>query len=380
MSRWPRQILFGDVDAMYASAAVVANPGLAGKLVAVGGPPPRGIITSASYAARRFGVRAAMPTAEAFRLCPDLVLVPMDRPLYERLHERMREVVDRFCPVSAWTSIDEFYADTTDLQARHPEPAALARALKEAILGETGLRCTVAVATGKTVAKVAADAVKPDGLIVVAPGTEAEFLGPQPVRCLPGVGPKTVAVLERLGVRLVGDLLAPRVEPALRRLWGARLAAVQALARGVDLEPVVPDREPKSLGHETTFDRDTGDLTTLERTVRGFLGELAHELRRRGLAACAFTVKLKDARFRVTTRQRHFPSPRNYDPAMWPPIRAALHSLASPGTRYRLVGLALTDLVPAPLGLFDRRTERALAALDGLIEKHGPQVIRLGGA
>ncbi|MFQ5932085.1 MAG: DNA polymerase IV, partial [Nitrospiraceae bacterium] len=131
MGRWPRQIVFGDVDAMYATAAIVANPTLAGKLVAVGTPSPRGIITAASYPARRYGVTAAMPSSQALRLCPDLVLVPPDRPLYQRLHNRMREVTDRFFAATEWTSIDEFYADATDLQSLHPDPATLGQAVKD---------------------------------------------------------------------------------------------------------------------------------------------------------------------------------------------------------------------------------------------------------
>jgi len=379
MPRWPRQIVFGDVDAMFASSAIVANPALAGKLVAVGSPPPRGIITAASYPVRRYGVKAAMPTAHALRLCPNLVLVPPDRPLYERMHNRMREVVDHFFPVSAWTSIDEFYADATDLQSLYLDPAVLARTVKQAIFEATGLRCTLAVATGKTVAKVAADSHKPDGLVVVEPGTEAAFLGPRPVQSLPGIGPKTAAELERVGVRLIGDLIDARFEPLLRRIWGKRLPALQELARGVDHDPVVPDREQKSIGHETTFDQDTTDLAVLERTVRGFLSELAHELRQDGLAAGAFTVKLKDDTFNVTTRQRHFSKPLNYDPPMWRDIRAALRSLKVHRTQYRLVGLSLSELVPATEGLFDRRTTQAVAAMDAIIEKHGAGVMRLGG-
>jgi DNA polymerase-4 len=379
MAHWPRQIVFGDVDAMYASSAIAANPSLAGRLVAVGAPPPRGIITAASYPARRYGVRAAMPTAHALRLCPDLILVPPDRALYRRLHDNMRAVTERFFPATDWTSIDEFYADATELQTLHPDPAALGRAVKEAIYKATGLRCTIAIATGKTVAKIATDCHKPDGLAVIQPGTEAAFLAPQPVKALPGVGPKTAVELERLGVRVIGDLLDVRLEPMLRRVWGSHLAGVQALARGLDHDPVVPGRDRKSLGHETTFDEDTGDLVVLERTLHGFLGTLAHELRRESLAAGSFTVKLKDARFKISTRQRHFAHPLDYDPPMWRDIRTALLTLAAPGVRYRLAGLSFSGLVPATGRLFDQRTMMAVTAMDQLIERFGTGVVRLGG-
>ncbi len=378
MAKWPRQIIFGDVDAMFASAAVVADPSLAGKPIAVGGPPPRGIIAAASYAVRPFGVHSAMPTAQALKLCPNLILVPPDRPLYKRLHEQMRHVTDRFFPATEWSSIDEFYADATDLQLLHPDPTAFGRTVKDAIFEATGLRCTIAVATSKLVAKVAAEAHKPDGIAVIEPGTEAAFLAPRPVKSLPGIGPKTAESLERIGVRTVGDLLEPRLEPSLRRIWGKRLPIVQALAQGRDDDPVVPDREQKSLGHETTFDHDTNDLAFLEKTLRGFLAELTHELRLEGLAAGSFTVKLKDATHRITTKQHHFSKPLNDDPVMWRDIREALHRLMSPRTKYRLAGVTLGDLVPATEGLFDQRRSKALAAMDAIIEKHGAKAIGLG--
>ena len=138
-ARWSRQILFGDIDAMFASAAVLADPSLAGRPVAVGGPPPRGIIAAASYEVRRFGVRSAMPTIQALRLCPDLILVPPDRELYSRLHRQLQAVTDRFFPETEWTSIDEFYADVTRLQTRHPDPNELGQSLKDDIHRSTGL-------------------------------------------------------------------------------------------------------------------------------------------------------------------------------------------------------------------------------------------------
>ena len=379
MAKWVRQIVFGDVDAMFASAAVVADPSLAGKPIAVGGPPPRGIIAAASYAVRPFGVHSAMPTAQAMKLCPSLILIAPDRPLYKRLHEQMRAVTDRLFPATEWSSIDEFYSDATDLQLLHPDPKALGRMVKDEIFKATGLRCTIAIATGKTVAKVAADAHKPDGLAVIEPGTEAAFLAPRPVKAIPGIGPKTAEALERVGVRTVGDLLEPRFESPLRRIWGKRLPVIQALAQGKDDEPVIPDRAQKSLGHETTFDDDTNDLAFLETTLRGFLAGLTHELRLEGLAAGSFTVKLKDAAHRITTKQQQFHRPLNDDPVMWKDIRAALQSLMAPRTKYRLAGVTLGDLVPAVEGLFDQRRSRALAAMDAIIEKHGTKAIGLGG-
>ncbi|MCC2642572.1 MAG: dinB [Nitrospira sp.] len=379
MARWFRQILFGDIDAMFASAAILADPSLSGRPVAVGGPAPRGIIAAASYEARRFGVRSAMPTIQAMRLCPNLILLPPDRELYSCLHRQLQDVTARFFPETEWTSIDEFYADTTRLQTCHPSPNKLGQALKDDIRRSTGLTCTIAIASGKTVAKIAADAHKPDGLAVIEPGSEASFLAPLPVRSLPGIGPKSAEALKRLGALVIGDLIAPRFESALLRLFGNGLASLQSLVRGQDSDPVVADRDAKSVSHETTFDQDTNDPKLLETIVHGFLEALTHDLRLEGLAAGSFTVKLKDAHFRITTRQRKFPTPLNYDPDMWPYIRLALTGLLESGARYRLVGLGLWNLLPAPEPLFDRRQRSAVAILDRLIEQHGAGVVRLGG-
>ena len=221
MPRWPRQVLFGDIDAMFASAAVVKDPSLAGQPIAVGGPPPRGIIAAASYAVRAFGVRSAMPTAEALRLCPQLRLIPPDRPLYRRLHDDMRAVTDRLFPATEWSSIDEFYVDTTDLQTRYPDPAVLAQLVKQSIMKATGLTCTVAVATGKTVAKIAADASKPDGLAVVEPQQEAAFLFPLAAAGAAGHRAENRgearAVWHQNDRRPLGSAMGPDARAALRR-------------------------------------------------------------------------------------------------------------------------------------------------------------------
>jgi len=377
--RWPRQILFGDVDAMFTSAAVVKDPTLVGKPIAVGGPPPRGIIAAASYAVRPFGVRSAMPTAKALQLCPHLILLPPDRPLYRRLHEAMQAVTNRLFPLTEWSSIDEFYADTTDLQSLHPDAVALGRLVKNELRTATGLCCTIAVATGKTVAKIAADSHKPDGLVVVEPGTEQSFLAPYSLRAMPGIGPKTASKLDTLGLTTISDLLDARWDQPLHHLFGNGLTWLRDLAQGTDREPVVADRESKSVSRETTFDRDTHDRPFLERTLRGFLRELAHDLRQEGLAAGGCAVKLKDSRFTITTKHGRFPHALNYDPDMWPTVAQALHDLMKPGTDYRLAGVALTALTPATPGLFDNRRAKAIEAMDALIARHGSSVIGLGG-
>ncbi len=377
--RWPRQILFGDVDAMFASAAVVKDPSLAGKPVAIGGAPPRGIIAAASYAVRPFGVRSAMPTAKALQLCPQLILLPPDRPLYRRLHEAMQAVTSRLFPLTEWSSIDEFYADTTDLQSLYPDPIALGRLAKDELYAATGLRCTIAMGTGKIVAKIAADSHKPNGLAVIEPGTEPPFLAPLPPRALPGIGPKTAARIETLGITTIGELLETRWDRPLQHLFGNNLVWIRELAQGIDREPVVAERESKSISHETTFERNTNDPAFLAHTLRGFLRKLAHDLRQEGLAAGGCAIKLKDARFTITTKHGRFPYPLNYDPDMWPVVQQALRDLMTPGTEYRLAGLALTTLTAAAPGLFDQRRAKAIAALDTLVARHGSTVIGLGG-
>ncbi len=378
MARWSRQVLFGDVDAMFASAAVVADPSLAKQIIAVGSPPPRGIITAASYLARQYGVHAAMPTTHALRACPQLKLIPPNFVLYRTLHHQMEEVTTQLFPQACWTSIDEFYADATDLQSLYGTAESLGEKVKQTILQATGLRCTIAITTGTTLAKMAANAHKPDGLAIIEPGNELAFLRTQPVQAIPGVGPKTATALHAIGVRYVPDLLNDRVSPELKRICGPRLHRLQSLARGTDLAPVPTERAAKSMGHETTFDQDTSDLSLLTETVHGFLNSLAHDLRTAGLVARGFTIKLKDHRFTISTRHRQFPQATNYDPSMWKEIQPAITTLVVPGNRYRLIGLAFSDFIPNSLTLFDRKTSDAMAAMDHIIQKHGPSVIRWG--
>jgi DNA polymerase-4 len=185
--------------------------------------------------------------------------------------------------------------------------------------------------------------------------------------------------LDSLGIKTIGDLSDARREQALRHLFGQRLHWIQELARGCDREPVVADHESKSLSHESTFERDSGDPAYLERVLRGFLRMLARDLRQEDLAAGTCTVKLKDVRFAITTKQRPFPRPLNYDPDMWPTVRQTLHALLKPGIKYRLAGLALTSLTPAAPGLFDRRRAKAIQTMDAIVARYGARAMGLGG-
>lgn len=378
MARWTRQVLFGDVDAMFASAAAVADPNLTEHIIAVGSPPPRGIITAASYPARQYGVHSAMPTAHAFRACPQLKLIPPDFALYKQLHHKMEEVTQQLFPQACWTSIDEFYADVTDLQSLYGSPVSLGQRVKRAIAQATGLRCTIAIATGTTIAKMAANAHKPDGLAIIEPGTESEFLQAQQVQAIPGVGPKTATALNQIGVHHLRDFLNEQMSQTLKEVCGPRLHRLQSLAQGIDLTPVPTERAAKSMGHETTFDQDTSNVSLLTETVHGFLSTLAHDMRTAGLEARGFTIKLKDHQFAITTRRRQFTKSTNYDSSMWQQIQPAITSLVVPGQLYRLIGLALSDFVPSSQNLFDRKTSDAVAAMDHIIQKHGSSVIRWG--
>ena len=294
MPRWPRQVLFGDIDAMFASAAVVKDPSLAGQPIAVGGPPPRGIIAAASYAVRAFGVRSAMPTAEALRLCPQLRLIPPDRPLYR---PPSRDDASRHRPA---VSGDRMEQHRRVLRRYHRFTNALPGscrpgAAREAVDRE-GNRPHVhgRVATGKTVAKIAADTSKPDGLAVVEPQQEAAFLVSPAAAGAAGHRAENRGEARAVWHQNDRRPLGSAMGPVLVRLFGARLHWIRALARGHDHEPVVADRESKSASHETTFEHDTADRAFLEELLRGFLRALARDLRQEDLAAGGCTVKLKD--------------------------------------------------------------------------------------
>jgi DNA polymerase-4 len=307
-----RAILHVDMDAFYAAVEQRDRPELRGRPVIVGADPKggrgRGVVATASYEARRFGVGSAMPISQAFRACPHGAYVRPDMEKYAAVSRQVMDVMRRFTDAVEPVSIDEAFLDVTGsrrLFASEGTPATgaeIARALKAAIRERTQLTASVGVASSKMVAKVASDMRKPDGLVVVPPGTEAAFLAPLPVRRLWGVGPKMEEVLLKIGVRTIGELAA--CEPGrLERRLGTHGHDLAALALGIDTREVVSEGEDaKSIGQENTFDEDTADPERLRTMLLDLCDAVARRLRQHGTRARTVTLKYRDEDFRTCTR------------------------------------------------------------------------------
>ncbi len=374
----PRTILHVDLDAFFAAIEQRDRPELRGRPVVVGGGPgDRGVVSTASYEARRFGIHSAMPLRTAGALCPDAVFVPVDGRKYAAVSREVMAILRRFTPQVEPVSIDEAFLDVTASRALFGDGEAVGRRIKAAIADDLGLTASVGVATTKLVAKVASDLRKPDGLVVVPPGSEAAFLAPLPVGRLWGVGPQTAAALREHGVRTIGDLAALPVDVLVRRL-GRHGASLHERALGVDPDPVDAGDPAKSIGHEHTFDVDTADREVIERTLLAMADGVAGRLRSAGLRAGTVTVKIRDDTFRTVTRQRPLVPPTDMAEPIW---RAALE-LARPelrGIRVRLVGVTASHLAePEQLGLFaadDDRRRRATEAADVIRRRYGERAV-----
>jgi DNA polymerase-4 len=302
MSSPARAIVHVDMDAFYASVEQRDRPELRGLPVIVGADPRgRGVVSAASYEARVFGVRSAMPISKAYRLCPQGVYLPVDMKRYSQVSGEIMAILGDFTPLVEPVSVDEAFLDLTGTQGLWGPPLEAVRRIKSRIREETGLTASAGLAANKFVAKVASDLEKPDGLVVVAAGGEAAFLAPLPIERLWGVGKATAKSLEALGVATIGQLqaLAPR---ALTAALGPHGSDLLALAFGRDDRAVEPFSPPKSMGAEETFEQDCRDVGRLEETLRGQAERVARELRAEGLAACRVTLKLRWADFKTLTR------------------------------------------------------------------------------
>ena len=337
-----RTILHADFDAFYASVEMLDNPRLRGKAVAVGGSAEtRGVVASASYEARAFGVRSAMPMRTAAQRCPALIRVS---PRFSRYREVSRRVMGIFAdltPLVEPLSLDEAYLDVTHLSDSGQDAEGIARNLKRRVRAELGLAISVGVGASKSVAKIASDLEKPDGLTIVPRGWEADFLAPLPVGALPGVGPKTRERLNAEGVVTVADLAAKPVEWAASR-FGRNGEYMRRLATGQDDRPVQTDRDAKSISSETTLLRDTGDPDALDELVSRLSRDVSRSLERRELWGRTVKVKLRLSDFTTFTRQTTMPEPAQSAAEIAAAASVLVRAETAPGRLFRLVGVGVS--------------------------------------
>ncbi len=337
-----RHIIHADLDAFYAAVEQLDNPDLRGKPVMVGGSPQsRGVVATASYEARVFGVHSAMPMATAVRQCPQGIVV---RPRFDRYREMSRQVMDIFHQLTDLVeplSLDEAYLDVTGEVAAGRLPLGVAIELKRQVKEATGLNVSIGVGTSKSVAKIASDLEKPDGLVVVAPGDEREFLSPLPVGKLWGVGPKTAEMLYSDGIHTIGDL-AQQPDEWFARRFGKRAPNVRAKALGQDEEPVKTERTPKSISAETTFPEDISDPEELGEVLNRLALNVSGHLERKEVMGRTVTVKLRLADFTTLTRQTTLSTATNSEKVIsetgWKLMLAEL----TPGRSLRLLGVGMS--------------------------------------
>jgi DNA polymerase-4 len=371
-----RAILHVDMDAFYASVEQRDDPRLRGKPVAVGGASRRGVVCAASYEARPFGVRSAMPMARALRLCPQLLVVPPDFHKYSAVSDQVFEVFHSFTPEVEGLSLDEAFLDVTRSQALLGSPREQARRIKDLIRERTRLTASVGIAEVKFAAKIASELCKPDGLLEVPAGQVREFLAPLPASRLWGVGPRTDEQLQRMGLRKIGEVA--RADRAyLEAQLGSNGPWLHDLANGIDPRGVEPDVEAKSVGAEETFEDDLSGEELLpfihEQALR-----VGARLRRAGLKARSVHLKVKFADFRVVTRQETLGMPTD-DSAEIFQVAVRLLGKVEPHP-IRLTGVHAGDLGEAQsqLGLFDagrKKRERLNRSLDAIAEKYGSAAV-----
>ena len=375
-----RSIVHVDMDAFYASVEQRDRPELRGRPVIVGADPKgRGVVSAASYEARVFGVRSAMPIGKAARLCPDGVFLPVDMDKYAGASRQIMGILGDFSPLVEPVSVDEAFVDLTGTASLFgPAPEAV-REIKRRIRAETGLTASAGLAANKFIAKVASDLKKPDGLVIVEAGREAEFLAPLPIERLWGVGKATAQDLAALGIATIGQLQRLSRATLVARL-GDHGAGLHDLAFGRDDRPVEPWTPPKSMGAETTFERDTTDRARLDTTLRGQAERVARELRAERLAAARVTLKLRFADFRTLTRS-HTSDPTQDGLELYRRVAILLarETLVQP---VRLIGVsasALTAEQTGQLGLLGDdavRRERLARAVDRITDRFGLDAIR----
>ncbi len=381
-----RKILHLDLDAFFCAVEELRDRSLAGKAFAVGGKAgQRGVICSCSYPARKMGVHSAMPTGEALRLCPELILISNNFSDYSEKSHQVMEILHQLSGLVEQVSVDEAFVDVTDL----PQPVEqIALELQARVKEQTGLPCSIGAASNKLVAKIATDTGKsrstspgyPRAILCIPPGTERDFLARLPVKAMWGVGPKMEASLAEIGLRTIGDIADCPVN-VLERRFGKYGIDLHRHALGIDERPVTVEYEVKSISQEVTFDRDTTDLAFLRRTLRDLAAKVGYRMRCDGLCARVIRIKLRWSDFTTFTRQVALSVPTDQDGVITAEAELLLMKLWQPERAVRLIGVGGASLVEQAhqLSPWETGTEKEyklLTALDKLREKYGKSAVK----
>ena len=382
-----RKIIHLDLDAFFCSVEELLDPSLKGKAFAVGGSPSgRGVITSASYSARMHGVRSAMPTREALKIFPELLLVRSGYHHYSQYSDKVMDILRDTTPIVEQVSIDEAFLDVSDM----PQPiASIAQDLQKRVMQETGLPCSLGCASSRLVAKMANDFGKkqvktgrsPQKITVVEPGTEEEFMAPLDIQALWGVGPKTAAHLRQRAITTIGRLAALG-DADLKYYFGHHGESMRRRAKGIDNTPIYPESgDPKSVSNEMTFHEDQDDEVGLLKILRGLSEKVGSRLRKAGLAGSVVQIKIRYADFSTYTRQTSMKECTNLDQEIYDEAQRLFLKHWQSGRPVRLLGVGVTNLDKPhrQLALWDdqsNKKEELTKAVDDLRERFGKDIIR----
>jgi DNA polymerase-4 len=382
----PSAILHVDMDAFFVSVELLDRPELRGKPVVVGGQKDqRGVVTAASYEARKFGIQSAMPLRTAGKLCPHAVFLESRHSLYSQWSDRVATILGKYSPVVEMASVDEAYLDLAGTERLQGPPFAAAHALLREITGTTGLPCSAGLARTRLAAKVASDQAKPRGLLWVPSGSEESFLAPLGVRRIPGIGKVTEAALRALGIETVAQLAATTLEK-LEQNFGRWGTALHRKARGGDTYEFFVDAEPKSISHNQTFSFDTDDRAVLDTTLSFLCQKAMKRLRDAALSASTVTLTIRYAGFQTITRAHSLREATHLDPVVLETVRQLFDRYWDRSRKVRLVGVALSSFTHGgeQLDLLDagrrEKLERLALATDRLRDRFGFSKVQFGGS
>ena len=375
-----RSIIHVDLDAFYPSVEEILDPTIEGKPILVGGSPEgRGVVSSASYAARAYGVRSAMPMATALRLCPHAIVIGGKHRTYSEYSKRVMEILSDYTPLWEPISIDEAFLDVTGCELLWGTAPHIGKQLQDRIKAEVGLTASVGIASNKLIAKIASGLEKPAGFVVVPPGTEASFLAPLPVERLWGVGEVTADALKEIGISTIGELASMPLDYLCSR-FGRHGRLLHDHSRGIDRSRVHREHDPKSVGHERTFSRDTDDLKRVKRCLLGLCEKTATRLRKHDLQARIVTLKLRYSDFRTVTRRATLADATDLGEVLYEQACDLLQRELRGSDKVRLIGVSASGFRDGgyQLSLFgsnDGKLKQLSRAVDDIRGRFGDKAI-----